>query len=396
MANILMTWELGGGLGHMMPMRALGDGLVRAGHRVYAALRDLTVAHRAFAGSHITCLQAPFKQRNTRDSHAEIITFSHILWNTGFSDAQGLWLLAGAWRQLFEMIKPDMIIFDHSPTALLASRGLPVKRVLLGTAGFSCPPLKSPMPNLRPWLRTSPDALIQDEANSLHVANEVLTRWQLPTMSNLSDLFNTNGDILLYTLPVLDPFAPREQGRYFQVVAPEDGVAPHWPEGTGPKVLCYLKPFPALGALLKHLTARGVPALLFVPDISPQAQKQFASPLLHFSDKPLNLPKLASQCDLAILNGTNAATIQMLQAGVPTLQVPIVLEQVYTARAVERLGAGLGTSPEDAAALTRKLDLLLQDGRWRDGARRFAASPQAVDAEPIEHAVSMLLRRLQD
>ena len=46
MARILLTWELGGGLGHLMNLRPLAEGLTRRGHRVVAALRDLSSARQ--------------------------------------------------------------------------------------------------------------------------------------------------------------------------------------------------------------------------------------------------------------------------------------------------------------------------------------------------------------
>jgi UDP:flavonoid glycosyltransferase YjiC (YdhE family) len=37
MATILLTWELGAGLGHLVNLLPLARGLLQRGHRVYAA-----------------------------------------------------------------------------------------------------------------------------------------------------------------------------------------------------------------------------------------------------------------------------------------------------------------------------------------------------------------------
>jgi hypothetical protein len=60
MATILLAWELGGGLGHFMNLRPVADGLARRGHRVVAALRDLSSARRFLPNQDVTLLQAPF------------------------------------------------------------------------------------------------------------------------------------------------------------------------------------------------------------------------------------------------------------------------------------------------------------------------------------------------
>jgi UDP:flavonoid glycosyltransferase YjiC (YdhE family) len=66
MATILLTWELGGGMGHLANLAPLARGLAERGHRVTAALSDLSRAHRAFAGVPVAFFQAPHRLR-TRD-----------------------------------------------------------------------------------------------------------------------------------------------------------------------------------------------------------------------------------------------------------------------------------------------------------------------------------------
>ena len=48
MATILFTWELGGGLGHLVPLTPLVRALSDRGHRVFAALNDLNRADVTF------------------------------------------------------------------------------------------------------------------------------------------------------------------------------------------------------------------------------------------------------------------------------------------------------------------------------------------------------------
>jgi len=66
MANILLAWELGGGLGHLSALRPMVTGLAEKGHRVFAALRDLSRADRMFGAVEVSFLQAPFRSRRGR------------------------------------------------------------------------------------------------------------------------------------------------------------------------------------------------------------------------------------------------------------------------------------------------------------------------------------------
>ena len=51
MGSVLLTWELGAGLGHLVNLLPLARGLAERGHRVTAMLRDLSQAEKVFTGT---------------------------------------------------------------------------------------------------------------------------------------------------------------------------------------------------------------------------------------------------------------------------------------------------------------------------------------------------------
>src|SRR4051812_21416649 len=125
MATILFAWELGGGLGHLMQMRPLAEALAGRGHRVHVALRHLCrSAGQVFGRAGVRFHQAPFRSRGQL-RFRRTPSFAHLLANVGFGDKYELFPVASAWRHLLESVAPDVVLFDHSPTALLASRCLP-------------------------------------------------------------------------------------------------------------------------------------------------------------------------------------------------------------------------------------------------------------------------------
>jgi len=87
-----------------------------------------------------------------------------MLANFGFLDRAGLTGMARAWRELYRLVRPDLLVIDHSPTALLAARGTGLRRVLLGTR-LSFTTSTSPMPSLRPWLDISPSGCSRPNAD---------------------------------------------------------------------------------------------------------------------------------------------------------------------------------------------------------------------------------------
>ena len=59
MRTVLLAWEVGGGLGHLINLLPLARGLSGRGHRVVAVLRDLSKVEHVFQNIDIEILQAP-------------------------------------------------------------------------------------------------------------------------------------------------------------------------------------------------------------------------------------------------------------------------------------------------------------------------------------------------
>src|SRR5262249_12420711 len=143
----LFAWQLGSGSGHLVKILPLVRALSQSGSAVYLAIRDLCRGATVLNGVKGFLLQAPVRVE-ARPRFPGGDTFAHLLGNTGFGSLQELLAIGSAWRNLMKLIRPDLIIFEHTPIGLLASRGLPSKRVLIGT-GFSCPMDSYPLPAMR-------------------------------------------------------------------------------------------------------------------------------------------------------------------------------------------------------------------------------------------------------
>ena len=210
MAKVLLTWELGGGSGHFVNLQPFACGLAAAGHTVSTASANLRKGPDLLAGKAVTYLQAPYKADVPRNVIRIARTFADILHNIGFGDADELAGRVDAWRGLIDSVGPDLIIFDHSPTAPACRAGGKACRIVLGD-GFCCPADCSPLPDLRPWMPAEPGPLLQRELAVLENVNRVLSLRGQPTMQRLGQLYGEVDEVILTTLAEFDHYANRNK-----------------------------------------------------------------------------------------------------------------------------------------------------------------------------------------
>ena len=386
-----MTWELGAGLGHLVRLLPIAQRLLERGHRVYAAVRDLAAAQSVFGSGLLSVLQAPIQVRLSPSQIEKPFTFAHILHNFGFSDERDLAGRLDAWSELYRLVKPDLILFDHSPTALMASRGLPARKALIGS-GFFCPPDGYPMPNLREWLQPDLAQLRKDEDAVLAGMNRLLEHRRQPPLERITQLYAQVDENFLVTFAELDHYPNRKGARYWGAWTKISGKAPQWPQSSGPRIYAYFKQFEQLEATLKVLAELPASILIYSDGINATLQKRFTSEKLRFENSRLDLEEIGRTCDLAILNGNHGTTISLLMKGRPILQLPISLEQALLSLAVEKFGAALGADIKRPAHVERRLREMLNSTRFAAAARRFSEKYSSFDAE---QQATQIVQRLE-
>lgn len=375
MFDVLFTWELGGGLGHVGRLRPLAEAFLRRGKSVAFAVRDVRFCSTVFQGTPIRWFQAPAKIGRPQNEITEPRTFAEILHNVGFGDLEELTSLAMGWRNLLGILQPKLVILEHSPIAALSVRGTTAKTAAVGT-GFNCPADTDPLQDLRPWVGGSPapDA----ETSVLARINTVLGGLGQPPLPRISRLYADADATELITFPELDPYGARPGVRYWGTWNSSWGIRPQWPPGT-PRVFFYLKPCPALEPLLKAIAPVGLAAIIYVPELAPDRIRAIIGGAALVLSEPADLCHILQSCDLAVLHGTHGVLTEALLAGKPTLNLPLNLEQLLHAQRVEKLRAGLTGNPGDAAQAPRLLKAVLERGVLRQGAQAFAQRYQALD-----------------
>lgn len=397
MSRIMCAWELGGGYGHIAALLPAAQAFRARGHEVVLALKDLFYAERILGGTGLDYLQAPVWQHPPRDL-PDPVNYAEMLFHVGYLDASILTALVKAWRNLYKAVRPDLLLVDHAPTALLAARGLGMRTANLGT-GFFIPPGTTPMPSIRPWLRLSSERLLSSELRVLKEINQVLAGLREPPLERLANLLDVDCNFLA-TYAELDHYGARDGAEYcgprFLLDA---GAEPVWPAGDGPRVFAYLKPqHRDFAAVLSALTVMPCRALVHAPGLSAQERERYTANNIVFSAQPVCMSDVARQSALAICHAGHGSVAALLLAGCPVLLLPMHLEQVLVAKRVVELGAGYavnpGAEPPDYASL---LGTMVLDPQLRANAAGFASRyadfEQARQMERIVTRCESLLER---
>lgn len=315
----------------------------------------------------------------------------------GYGQPDALAAVLDAWKGLLQVVRPSLLVYNHSPAALLAARAARVPVLLLGT-GFEIPPKATPLPSFRPWERT-PDAMLHGAERAwIAVANRVLASRGATPLQRVSDLFDP-ADVHLTTFAELDAFGPRRDTHYVGPVfaLPPQPVAVQWEGTRNRRIVCYLRPgIPGVESLLHALQRCGAEVVCAVPGLPAEWPLRFDG--LRFFPHVIDLAALLPRADVAVTYGAGTIATCLL-AGVPVLMVPRVVEQYLAGLALERTGAGLmlherRTLPHCGALLER----LLNEANWRRSAQAFAAAHAGFDMAAVRRELldlAMTMARTQ-
>ena len=390
MARVAFAWELGGGLGHVMSCAGLAGGLELRGHRIAFMFRELPQLGVIPESRNYDVFQAPRSPREGEGVSTTPASYADILLGCGFADPRELAGLAAGWRSLLAGWKPDLVVADFAPTALLAARTLGLPCVTYGS-GFFVPPRASPLPPFRVDTPVDPGYVASADARALASVNQVLERFGTPRLEQLAQLFDAR-EHFLCTFPELDHYGNRETSGYWGPrVRFDRGADVAWPDGTGKHVFVYVRAgLHQLDELIDVLRSSPHRVIAYIPGLDDKRRERLAGRTRIVSERPIRLERFIRSCDLLVAHGGDLA-MGALMHGVPSLNFPVHYEQYLTARRLEQLGAGGWVPPgSDPGELARGFNELIANPRFGTAARAFAQRYPAYS--PQEQRRRILVR----
>lgn len=360
MLHIVFAWEIGSGYGHLLPMAALGERLVQRGFRVSAVVPVSSQGRRMLEPMGIQVIDAPVTKA-PNGSFPLSINYTANLLRNGYWHSQTVSQRIGDWQRLLAYLQPNLLICDHAPAALLASRDAAYPRAALGN-GFTLPPRDTPMPSLQPWFPIPKKRLSDIDRVFLGVVDPILSERALPPLGRVDALFD-GMDRWLCIEPELDHYPIRQDDTYRGAIDPPaalvSGDAPPW---DGAEVFLYMASNNRfLGSVLQWLQRRKLPTLAYISGDSASLKAEYPeSSHLHYLKSLVDLKQISAQCRLIVTHGGTLTASQVLKQGGMLLICPQDLEKALLAKrlADRKLARGLNWFAPDEP-IERQLDLLI-------------------------------------
>lgn len=369
MKNILMAWEMGGGLGHVANRMAIRGVLTQRGHRVALAFRDLRTLYRLHPALTGPVFAAPNPPGLSVQPQRAMLSFADILWHdAGLHDAAVCAGILSAWRSLLDASGCELLVADAAPMASIAANSLGIPVLRHGIA-FLHPPQASPFPLFRDWEQHDASYLPQLEMQALRHINDALGHHQVAPFNTLGEAC-ADAPYLLEGLAEMDVYGPRPTVAAIPAAHLPGHQQPQWPEGDAPRIFCYLKhDYPWLDRLIGALTRAPARCSIFIDGAVPRLP---AGAPIHPHTSPIDATQAIAAADLVICSAGNGMINAALLAGKPLLLLPMQAEQYLNARRAVSLGVALAvTPPIDKPEFLLPLRRLLAEPG-------FAAAAQAI------------------
>jgi UDP:flavonoid glycosyltransferase YjiC (YdhE family) len=301
------------------------------------------------------------------------INISALLADLGYDDAETLRALVRAWLELWKLLKPDVIVTDYAPSAVLSAKIASIPTLPLGP-GFSIPPGQDPVPAFREEQRQSIAELRAADQRLLPTINRVAEAFGRPAFESVGSLFE-NPAAQITSFPELDPFGPRSDAQYVgPVKAAGRFEQVQWPGLRAKRVFAYLQPtMVGLDAILTALREPTIEVICVIPGASDRIASRYQSETFRVLTTPVLLDELLTTASAVVGYSSAGLVSNSLQAGVPQLLFPTFLEHQLTAARATHLGAAvvcLGTPTREKAA--KALGTLLANPAYKEAARAFA------------------------
>jgi UDP:flavonoid glycosyltransferase YjiC (YdhE family) len=299
---------------------------------------------------------------------------------------------------MLDTVKPDVMVCDFSPSALLAARCRGIKTIRIGGSYFS-PTNMYPMPNLfiMQGARYVKPESVTTENNVTKNINTALENLGYPTIKQLGDIFDAGKTITMGFLETDHMLVP--DGReYYGIIRGSGKEQIEWPSSedpNAPKVFVYTYQCGALAALLTFFRKQNYRVIVRDNNLDESFKQLFHYDNIVFTKQILNFETLGQEADLCVTNGNFTSTIEFLLSGCKVLMIPTHGEQTIVSLKIERSGLGrmFLELNDEHAKIAGVVHNLMMDKQIAENVKVFAEKYRHLTQDiVIENIINEILR----
>lgn len=380
--TVLLAWELGEGLGHLPPLKAIARALQREGAKVVFALREPDLAREALAEFDAPIMQSPHWPTPAPPA-APSGSYADILAGNGYGTPADARRMIGAWDSVVDETRADLLVCDHAPGAALSAFGrVPV--AFVGN-GFAVPP--SDGANFPPFETGKGDALRQGAVFAS--LQEALTALGRRVPQSICEPFR-GAFRGVFSFSVFDTYRD---------VRPEAVLGPiePLPDLSVLPAARHLFAYsaannPAANALTQELMDIGTGASVYFRGAPGARGVVLKSRNVRVYDSAPSLLQVLHECSVVFSHGGPGFAHAALAAGRPHIVSPRHFEAMVTGRRLEALGAGIVVHPFEPKLFREAVRRASEDVAMRAAAQAAGAAAQTFmkTATPLETTMEAL------
>lgn len=342
MRRILFCWELGEDYGHLGKILALTNAFTDRSIEFYIASKDLSSASKINWPANVKLIQAPIWLRSNKlalkaSSYAEILLYK------GYDSYRHLKILADAWSAIFDLVSPDVILFDYSPSALLAASNLSIPKIIISNPYLTPAPGTSTI-NLTPGSDFDESKAAEIHQWVINTINSVRHDYHSPPIEAIGDLFIADATFLS-GFSETDYFGAYRSNVTYCGAALATSIGtqdPRWKPGFSKKSIAYLKHRdPRSSIILQILASMQARTLCFYSESKLEDIKEFSDSSLIVSNIPFNLTDAYGEAGAIICHGGQGVVNEALNRGIPLILVPTQAEQYFISEKIKMMGMGI-------------------------------------------------------
>lgn len=297
------------------------------GHTVRVVCADIATAHQMPEFKKTSIFQAPRANVRLDEKMPRPINYSSLLQQHGYDNAETLTPVLRVWLHLLATLDVDLVITDHSPTALLAAKLLMTPCVMLGT-GYTIPPRSNPVASSTPWKHIDGDGgeaeLEVEDKRLVEVVNQSIQalKFDKVQIKQAQELYS-HAEQWVMSLPELDHYGQRDESYVVHWSTTQSAEAPLWPDTPGEKIFLSMDArSPHLKLLLEQLQKRGDPVLAVIPNATSACLENFTSNTIKVQREYVDIKAASEQSRVFINHCGHDLVYELLMQGMPSILLP--------------------------------------------------------------------------